>query len=57
MESDASLGIYRFDFVLLTDFQSSVRKTFTLDFGDYEDDYLNVTCDEAEALSSYLSLL
>eukprot|EP01128_Nolandella_sp_AFSM9_P012687 TRINITY_DN951_c0_g2_i2.p1 TRINITY_DN951_c0_g2~~TRINITY_DN951_c0_g2_i2.p1 ORF type:complete len:2415 (-),score=843.80 TRINITY_DN951_c0_g2_i2:361-7515(-) len=34
---------------------SSVRKTFTLDFGDYEDDYINVTCEEADSLSSLIA--
>lgn len=34
---------------------SSVRKTFTFDFGDYEDDYVNVLCEEAESLSALIA--
>lgn len=34
---------------------SSVKNTFTLDFGDYEDDYLQLFTEEAEALSQLIS--
>jgi hypothetical protein len=34
---------------------SSVKNNFTLDFGDYEDDYLSLWTDEAEALSQLIS--
>jgi len=33
---------------------SSVREAFTLDFGDYEDDYVNVICEDAEGYACHL---
>lgn len=34
---------------------SSAHNTFTLDFGDYEDDYVNVITDEGEAMSQLIA--
>jgi len=34
---------------------SSIKDTFTLDFGDYEDDYVNLICEDAEGMSTLIA--